>query len=90
MGAPQLFERLQNLPESKDIIGYPTDEVYGDLPLDRPDLAGGNHIKPYSSSKASADNFRTCIPQNIDFLWPCQDAQTAYRTRTTSLKHRLS
>ena len=48
-----------------------TDEVYGDLPLDRPDLFlhRGNSdpyiSSPYSSSKASSRSVGTGIPQNL-------------------------
>ena len=50
-----------------------TDEVYGDLPLDRPDLfftetTPLHTSSPYSSSKASADLF--VLPQNI---WTSSD-----------------
>ncbi len=47
-----------------------TDEVYGDLPLDRPDLFFTEETpihtsSPYSASKASADLLVFGIPQNI-------------------------
>ena len=58
------FKMLRD-EEGKDIIRYhqvSTDEVYGDLPLDRPDLLFTEKTpvhtsSPYSSSKASADLF---------------------------------
>ena len=47
-----------------------TDEVYGDLPLDRPDLFFTEETpihtsSPYSSSKAGADLSSSCLPQNL-------------------------
>ena len=47
-----------------------TDEVYGDLPLDRPDLFFTEETpihtsSPYSSSKAGADLSCACLLQNI-------------------------
>ena len=58
------FKMLRD-EDGKDIIRYhqvSTDEVYGDLPLDRPDLLFTEKTpvhtsSPYSSSKASADLF---------------------------------
>ena len=47
-----------------------TDEVYGDLPLDRPDLFFTEETpihtsSPYSSSKACCRPSGTCLPQNL-------------------------
>ncbi len=47
-----------------------TDEVYGDLPLDRPDLFFTEHTplhtsSPYSASKASADLFVLAYPRTF-------------------------
>ena len=49
-----------------------TDEVYGDLPLDRPDLFFTEETpihtsSPYSSSKASADLLVSGISPHIRF-----------------------
>ena len=58
------FKMLRD-EENKEVVRYhqvSTDEVYGDLPLDRPDLLFTEDTpihtsSPYSSSKASADLF---------------------------------
>ena len=58
------FKMLRD-EENKEVVRYhqvSTDEVYGDLPLDRPDLLFTENTpihtsSPYSSSKASADLF---------------------------------
>ena len=51
-----------------------TDEVYGDLPLDRPDLFFTEQTplhtsSPYSSSKAGADLLVTGLSSH---LWPAR------------------
>ena len=46
-----------------------TDEVYGDLPLDRPDLLFTENTSPYSASKASADLL--VLAYHRTFKLPC-------------------
>ena len=58
-----------------------TDEVYGDLPLDRPDLFFTEETpihtsSPYSSSKAGADLLVLHTTELMDFLLLFQDALT--------------
>ena len=58
-----------------------TDEVYGDLPLDRPDLFFTEETpihtsSPYSSSKASADLLVLAYHRPMDFLYPSAAALT--------------
>lgn len=53
-----------------------TDEVYGDLPLDRPDLFFTEETplhtsSPYSSSKAGADLFVAGLPQDLRTAGDC-------------------
>ena len=59
--------------EGKKFLHVSTDEVYGDLPLDRPDLLFTEETplhtsSPYSSSKASADLI--CLSYFYSFNFP--------------------
>ena len=57
-----------------------TDEVYGDLPLDRPDLFFTEETplhtsSPYSASKAAADLLVLAYLEHINYLLQYQDVQ---------------
>lgn len=68
LGTQVLLDALRRDPEHgrKTFVHVSTDEVFGDLPLDRPDLQFSEDTpyapsSPYSASKASSDHFaRAC------------------------------